>query len=350
MCPPDTTDNKHNSNSNIRGSTTCNPSDSDSTSYISTPQTNIPFVAQCWITIYERIPEVNVPLFTNNNFNISFTLLSVLFLTGCRLGAEYILVHFFGWPANAIPTKEAAASCGSICHSMILCTGLIVAFTTQECDFVATIDSQCTTSKNNKWWKNFADALLQFCTGYMIYDTLINNLWIRWNPTVSLVTFEFTDDDILFLLHHFMTSFYMTSVRVLGAGYQSAMICMLLGELTNPLHNMYFIGEIASKTDCCYSVGAQRLHYGITVAFAAMYNLFRVLIAPPFFASVTYALLLTKRGRTNVPLPLNLFWNFLIWGVCFGSASWIVKCHQILKDFVATTQQQTTMMLNQQEL
>jgi len=333
MYPP-SANNKHSSNSS---------SDSDTTS--SSAQTSIPFVARCWLTIYERIPEVNVP-FTNNNFNISFTLLSALFLTGCRLGAEYILVKYFGWPAGATPTKEAAASCGSISHSIILCSGLIVAFATQEFDFVAKIDSLCTTSKNNKWWKKFADALLQFCTGYMIYDTMINVLWIRWNPTVSLLTFEFTDDDILFLSHHAMTSFYMISVRVIGAGHQSAMICMLLGELTNPLHNMHFIGEFASQTDCCYSADAQRLHYGITVAFAGMYGLFRVFIAPPFFASVTYSLLLTKRGRTNVPLPLNIFWNFLIWGVCFGSASWISKSHQIVMEFLAAQQQ----MMGQQEL
>jgi hypothetical protein len=63
--------------------------------------------------------------------------------------------------------------------------------------------------------------------------------------------------------------------------------------------------------------------------------LFRVVLAPPMFAGVSYCLLFTKKGWTNVPLPINLLWNLMIWAVVFGSTSWIVKCHGILMDFVA---------------
>jgi hypothetical protein len=192
------------------------------------------------------------------------------------------------------------------------------------------------------WWKKFVDALLQFCTAYMLYDATINVLWLRWNPT--LVKFDFSPDDVLFLAHHIVTSFYMISARVIGAGHQSAMICMLLGELTNPFSNLYLIGELAMKLDCCNGPTAQQLHYITKISFAIMYNLFRVVIAPPFFAHTTYSLLLTKKGRTNVPLPLNIFWNILIWGVCFGSASWIIMCNQIILDYMSELGLATTIM------
>jgi hypothetical protein len=45
----------------------------------------------------------------------------------------------------------------------------------------------------------------------------------------------------------------------------------------------------------------------------------------------------TKKGRANIPLGLNIFWNLLIWGVVFGSGSWIVKTYNMLANFVAGT-------------
>lgn len=290
----------------------------------------IPPVANYYLKLYYGIPKAIVPF--TNNFNVSFSLLSAIFLTSVRLLSEYFLVNFFGWPEDATPTKEASASCAAICHSTILCTGLIVAFQTQSYEPAAKIKDQSTPNK--EWWPDFADALLQFCTGYMIYDACINILYLRWDPEVSMVP-QLNGDDYLFLAHHVATSIYMISARVIGAGYMSAMICMLLGELTNPLHNMYMMGEQAMTLECCNGPAAQQFHGAVTIAFAAAYFLFRVVIAPPFFAGVTYVLLFTKKGRANVPLALNIFWNMLIWGVCFGSESWIRKCYHIMADFVA---------------
>ena len=287
----------------------------------------IPAVANLFVTLYRALPKAIVPF---TSLDISFSLLSTVFLTSVRFGSEYVLVQNFGWPEDATPTREAASSCGSITHSTILCTGLIVAFWTQAYDVAAKIKDQ---AKPNQWWPDFADALLQLCTGYMIYDALINILWLRWDSEAS--TFMFTDDDFLFIAHHIVTSFYMISARVIGAGYMSAMACMLLGEITNPLHNLYFIGEQAMKLDCCNGAFARAVHSVVTIVFAAAYFSVRVIIAPPFFLGITIVLLLTKRGRTNIPLALNLFWNMLIWGVCFGSGSWIRKCYYIVADFIA---------------
>jgi hypothetical protein len=293
--------------------------------------TPIPAVANFYLKFYYALPAVNFPF---TSFNVSFSLVSAAFLSILRFASENILVSQFGWPEDATPTKEAAASCAAMCHSTILCTGLITAFLTQKYDPAAKIKDQGAEA-STKWWPDLADMLLQFCTGYMIYDACINILWLRWNP--ELWTLEFSTDDYLFLGHHIVTSFYMSSARVVGAGYMSAMICMLLGELSNPLQNSYMIAEVAMTLDCCNGPAMQQFHSFISIAFAAAYFTIRVFIGPLYFAGVTYVLLFTKRGRANIPLGLNLFWNLLIWGVVFGSGSWIVKTYNMLTDFAAGT-------------
>ena len=297
-----------------------------------TTDTQIPAVANYYLKIYHALPAINVPF---TNFDISLSLLSAVFLTCIRFTNESILVKVFGWPEDAIPTKEAASSMTSIWHSTILCSGLIVAFMNEKYDVAAKIQDQ---GKDKKWWRDFADALLQFCTGYMVYDTVINIFLLRWTP--ELKTFVFNTDDYLFLAHHMMTSSYMTSCRIIGAGYMSAFICMLLGEITNPFQNLFMVAEIAVKLDCCNGPAMQQFFDFIKVVFAAAYFTVRTFIGPPFMLMVSYSLLLTKKGRTNVPILLNLFLNLMIWGVVFGSISWITKCYNILADFAAGTQQE----------
>jgi hypothetical protein len=310
------------------GSTTATNQKNDNNDDKSASTTNIPWIARCWLAVYDRLPTVTI-----GGLNVSMTLLAATCLASVRFLAEHVLVTYWGWPAGHTLTKEAAASCGSITHSTLLCMGLIVAFATQKCDPSARMDDA------PLWWQRLAHALLQFCTGYMVYDAVVNILYLRWDPQQhhpwSLPVLN--DDDRLFLIHHIMTSTYMTSARILQAGHMSAMVCMLLGELTNPLHNMYMMGEVAMQLDCCNGPAAQQWHSVISVVFAAMYSLFRAVLAPPVFAVVSYRLLFTQQGRSNIPLPLNLLWNFMIWAVVFGSGSWIQKCNGILWDFVSTT-------------
>jgi hypothetical protein len=295
---------------------------------------SIPAVAKAWLSIYHAIPKLYVP---NTSLDVSFALFSALMLSCVRFLAELVLVQAYGWPTSggslvngATATKEAAGNLAAICHSTLLCVGLVVAFASQKCDPVSK------RADHPQWWQDFYDALLQFCTGYMIYDAVINIVLLRWEPQKHLLP-VFNDDDKLFLVHHMMTSFYMTSARLVGAGHMSAMVCMLVGEVTNPLHNLYMMGEVAMKQDCCNGPAAQNRHAVISVAFAAMYNFVRAVVSPLTMAVVTYRLLLTPRGRANIPLPINIIWNLMIWAVIFGSTSWIVKCHGILSDFYTTT-------------
>jgi TLC domain len=298
---------------------------------------DVPFIARIWIRLYNMIPfRINLPF---TKLDMSFVFVSSMFLATIRLYiAEPILINVFGWPDGGddddkLPTMEAAASMTSICHSTLLCTGLIVAFQTQPYRPASSMTSA------PEWWREFVDALLQFCTGYMLYDAIINILWLRLPDKVGSVIIDqkqiplpaLNDDDMLFLAHHMMTTLYMTSSRLIQAGHQSAMICMLLGELSNPLHNSYMIGEFALTVDCCNGPTTQFLHYWISVAFAIVYNTLRVVVGPIMCAHVSYTLIATKEGRTNIrPIILNVLWNIMIWGVIFGSSSWIIKCHGII--------------------
>lgn len=291
------------------------------------PMESVPVVAKAYLAVYHGLPAAKVPFL---DLDVAFTLLSATFLATVRFTSELVLSKQFGWPAGHSNTGEAAAGCTSICHSVILCVGLVVAFANQKYDVVAKLHTQ----NDPSWWPDFADAILQLCTGYMVYDTLIGVLWLRFDATTA--SFAFTPDDYLFLMHHAMTTFYMTSARVLGAGYMSAFICMLLGEMTNPLQNAWLIGKQAMELDCCNGPAMETFNETAKLAFAVAYFAVRMIIAPVYFANCTYHLLLTKKGRENIPLPLSIFWSMLIWGVEFGSVGWIANCYHILVDFATT--------------
>lgn len=291
-------------------------------------ETPVPAVANFYLKLYHALPTVYVPF---TSLNISFSLLGAFFLTIIRFASESLLKKSFGWPEDSDLTQEAAACLTAICHSTILCSGLIVAFMNEKYDVAAKITEQ---GSSKKWWPHLADALLQFCTGYMIYDTCVGIVYLRWNS--ELGTIELTEDDKLYLVHHMMTTFYMTSCRVIGAGYMSAMICMLTGEITNPFMNFYLTFNLAMKLECCNGSLAQQFHYWNSIAFAASYFAVRVFIGPAFFAHCTYGLF-TKRGRTNIPFALSIIWSMLIWGVAFGSTSWIFRCYQMMADFATGT-------------
>jgi hypothetical protein len=280
---------------------------------------NIPALAKRWLAVYYAVPKINIP---GTNLSMSFVFAGATFLLCFRLAAEQFLSVAFNWPEGHLNTKMAAASMTSVCHSLILLGGLITAFR-----YKVKYSPSERLDVAPLWWQHFSDAILQFCTGYMVYDGIYNVLLLRiqtgdWVPTFGL-------EDYLFLFHHLVTSTYMTSARAIKAGYMSAMMCMLLGEITNPVHNSFFVAHHAMGVDCCNGEFAQKLYSVIEVVFAASYFFMRVCIAPIGLGHVSYDLV--KNGSKNkIPLGLNIFWNCMIWGVVFGSYFEILKCYNIL--------------------
>ena len=134
----------------------------------------------------------------------------------------------------------------------------------------------------------------------------------------------------MFLGHHIATSLYMTSTRIIGAGHMSAMMCMFLGEVTNPLHNSFYIAEFAQGLECCNGELSQQLYYYIMMAFSMSYVLVRTFIGPLVCLHMTFNLWTRGRRDSGIPSWLLGIWTFLIWGVLVGSIPWIQDCYNMV--------------------
>lgn len=172
--------------------------------------TNI--IAKGFVSAYRAMPTIYFPF---TQLNISFTLLIAAILYTIRLIFEKYLVTVLEWPVGTEGTILATGSFVAILHSIHLVPGLAVALLTQPYRPSAHI------STAPQWWQDLVNALLQMCTGYMIYDSFASFLLPKG--------LDLSIEDLLFLGHHAATSIYMTQVRVLQAGQTSAMICMILG-------------------------------------------------------------------------------------------------------------------------
>lgn len=284
------------------------------------PELQIPALCQLWRTLASSLPRVTVL----GDLDVSLTVAAALGLAAVRFAAEYILETAFGWPVDSLTTKDAAASCAAIAHSLQLVPALIACF----------LSNRYNPSERMRdapaWWQETVTALLQFCTGYMVYDGCLNILWMKTRMQEGGVSPE----DLMFLGHHLATSLYMTSTRLTGAGHQSAMMCMLLGELTNPLHNSFLILESAQDLDCCNGARSRAAFAAVRFAFALAYCLVRVLVAPPVLAHVTYRLWARRGGRRrHIPAALLAVYTLLIWAVLIGSIPWVVDCYAVLREY-----------------
>jgi hypothetical protein len=280
---------------------------------------DLPLYGKVFVAFFRAVPQFNFP-FTGLPF--SFVVVSAGLLVSVRLFANKVLESVFGWPVGDVVTDRAASSVPAIVHSMLLCPGLIAAF------MVRTYNPTEHISEASDEWQDFVNALLQLCTGYMLNDTLF--LVYRAQQAAGSIIPKFEFGDILFLGHHAMTSIYMTQARVHEAGHMSAMMCMFLGECTNPLHNTYFIIEIASGLECCKGAMLQLTQKFVAKLFAAVYILLRVIVAPPVMMYTTWDLVYSEQGNANLPLAIRGFWVFMIWAVMFGSIPEIMTCKDIL--------------------
>lgn len=276
----------------------------------------LPFYGKAIRGVFKAVPE-----------SISFVAVSTLFFITIRIVGNKFLETVLGWPVDSVVTDRAASSIPSIVHSSVLCPGLIVALLARKYNPTEHL------SKGSEAWQDVVNALLQFCTGYMVNDTIFliyraQQASGTWIPTVPF-------GDQLFLVHHFMTTLYMTQARSYKAGHMSAMMCMLLGELSNPFHNLYYILGIASELECCYGPLAQAVNSVLPAIFASIYVLLRVVLAPPIMLHTTYDLLANKEGRENLPFGVRFFWVFMIWAVILGSIPEIMTCKGILEEFMA---------------
>lgn len=282
-----------------------------------TKPVEIPPICQFWRRTAARLPKLTI-----GGLDVSITVASAFFLVAARFMAEWLLVSVFGWPFNSIATKNAAASCGSMVHSTSLVLGLIVCFRSNKYNPTERLTDA------PLWWQETVTALLQFCTGYMFYDGFLNILWLKSQMQEGGMDSE----DLMFLGHHVATVFYMTSVRLTEAGHQSAMICMLLGELSNPFQHSRYILEIAQSLDCCNGELSRMAFEVARVCFAVVYCFLRAGLGPIFCAHVTLKLLWDGR-RNGINVALVVVYVSLIWAIMWGSIPWITNCYSTLEEY-----------------
>jgi len=228
-----------------------------------------------------------------------------------------LFLSILNWPPDA--AQEAVGSLAASVHSLLLLPALFVALTSQPYQLTGHMKT------TPKWWQDLVTAELQFCTGYMIYDSFASYFVPK-----GILSLQGTD--YLFLGHHLATIVYMTQCRYVQAGHTSAMMCMLLGEFTNPFQNANIILNLASKfyPDSIWIAAADST---IEFGFAFFYFAIRAIIMPIFFVQVTYQLLFAET-RINIPFAMRLWWIFSIFVVEVGSYDWIVESWRILLTYM----------------
>jgi len=294
----------------------------DSAAGLSTPHDVAPLLMRPWIKLYRATPKVRVP---GTDLDVAFTFASAIALACVDYGSAAALRAAGGWPAESRHTRAVAGSIATIFHSTALVLGLGSALSTQRYDPSGRMED------HPDWWRDGAHALIQFCTGYMIYDAAVQFVADRWQKGVGPVL---SAADWMFMGHHFATSLYMVSARLCEAGHMSAMILMFTGEFTAPIMNVLRISRTAANEitgDCCGRSWLPLVQPYVEYLFALLYAGFRIVVGPICAAHLTYDILLTKKGRTNVPVALSSVWLFMVWAVLFGSIPWIKGALAILK-------------------
>lgn len=275
----------------------------------------IPPTLRWWRWLYHATR----PLFPGD---FSLTVVTFLVLTSLRFAFAKYLQTQHGWPTEVDvsaasdkkhPSLEASASLVATVHSVLLVPGLVASFLSHPYRPSERLANAPT------WWQESSTALIQFCTGYMLYDGIWNILILHYSA--------YEPSDWMFLGHHLATTIYMSSARYVGAGTSSALMCMLLGESTNPLQNLSLVSQYAMALDCCNGARMRLAHRALEILFSACYLFVRAVVGPVVCLHMTYKLVV---GR-EVPTPLKTVWILLIWGVMVGSIPWIQDCWTTLQ-------------------
>mmetsp|Transcript_9663 Transcript_9663/g.22679 ORF Transcript_9663/g.22679 Transcript_9663/m.22679 type:complete len:323 (+) Transcript_9663:90-1058(+) len=260
--------------------------------------------------------------------DFTFTFASCAFLSLMRILFFNLLTSYYGWPVQSKMTTDASSSLGSIVHSILLCGWLTEWF--WKLGYRAYSPSAKLSDHNEKDpdLNDAAVACLQFCTGYMMFDTI----WTV-GDAYRLNILPLTEFETLIMAHHVLTSFYMISCRAIGAGHISAMILMLTGEISNPLMNGMFVTRFAVQLECCkHSETIVLLHTLLEHSFAVVYIVFRTTIGPACAIHLAWDVLCTKQGRQNIPLLLSVIWVIMVIGVLVGSGPFIGEAIEMLQD------------------
>jgi len=276
-----------------------------------------PLPVRIWVSLYNRQKS------SAHLSVIPFSIYCSFYLFAWRVFLLRFLIYI-GWPGMDKSTWFVAENVPAIIHSANLCPILYLLLRSQPYNPASKM------SAHPQWWQDGANAMMEFCIGYMVYDGLSSLLYRNYVFTPGLFAIKI-GADLPFLGHHIATVLYMYSCRRIQAGQMSTMIAMFLGEFTNPFQNAMLCLEAAIKQgDCCAGPLAIFLYPKVRFIFGFLYASIRIVIAPIFFAQISYTLLLTKEGRSNVNVKLGSLWVFLLWAVTIGAIPWMIESVEIV--------------------
>ena len=200
-------------------------------------------------------------------------------------------------------------------HSLLLCPALWQTLRSQPYKPSASIVNA------PKYYQEAVTALLQLCSGYMVYDFVYmikDNGW-KIHP-----------DDVAFIGHHVVTIVYMAHVRVLKAGHISAMTMMFSGEFTNPMQSAHSVTRFAiqmTKADSFW----HKVHPFVELVYAVFYALFRAVVGPLQIIHIAYDMF-SKEGKKNVPIYISILWVAMLSGIIIGSIPWTMESVDMIRD------------------
>jgi hypothetical protein len=280
---------------------------------------NIPALAKFYLGLYNAVPRVYLP---GTNLDVGFMACwMALFFT---MRAVMIPIFFsYGWPKDSRDTLDAVASlAGGFFHAPNIVPMAWVLTRSQK-----PFNPAGASKEYPRWWQDAVDAMLQLCTGYMVYDFCVL-VWTRWVPGEGL---DLDAGTILFMAHHFVTAFYMTTARFYGAGQCSALVCIFLGEFTNTPFNVQFVLEMARKLGLAFTPFFAQLETPNEIVTAALYLPCRIIFAPVMCSYMTYTLLVDKSARKCVPIFIRFLWIGMMFGVIHGSINQNIVFYNMLK-------------------
>uniref|UniRef100_A0A7S1Z3C2 TLC domain-containing protein n=1 Tax=Trieres chinensis TaxID=1514140 RepID=A0A7S1Z3C2_TRICV len=264
-----------------------------------------PRVLRPWIAFRRSVPRVEIL----PGVDAAFPAVAAAIMTALRFGIDRVLLAR-GWPEGSTYTTETGMNASSATNAAFLTLGVgAVLF----CGAVPYVPS-AKLADAPRWWRDAAEGFLCWCTGYMVYDMA----FIHYAAVNSEHGWEFFE--LACFIHHFATTAYMVSNLWIGAGHMSALMLMFTGELTNPFMNGLFISRFAIKV--FDDEWIHNLHPYVEITHAVLYSIMRTFIGPLVALHLTRDLLMTERGRQNVPRWLSLTWITLCWVVLLGSLPW----------------------------
>eukprot|EP00298_Acanthocystis_sp_HF-20_P005664 c15752_g1_i1.p1 GENE.c15752_g1_i1~~c15752_g1_i1.p1 ORF type:complete len:259 (+),score=55.89 c15752_g1_i1:34-810(+) len=125
-------------------------------------------------------------------------------------------------------------------------------------------------------------------------------------------------NNIAFCLHHIVCSLYEVVVLYYGYGSYSVMVLMFLGEITNPLQNVYSVSHLYYEKDRNdkFSRRAREL---VAVPFVLFYFFIRFFVVVIFAIYLNWFFLFSSDGNGEIPIGWRIVFGIIAIGVPIGS-------------------------------